>query len=146
MYFRRDYLKSKLRIEQEYKLLLTKRIKDLTKSLVTMTISGHKKSSGKVSLRDYLNERLKCKQIDLERLNKQNARFEKLNEKVVERGEIPDDISITSALDTESEACSEISPLSKVLHDNIALTLEKQKLEDELKFFTEKNRATLGKA
>lgn len=139
-----------MRIEEDHGALLTKTLKDLTKSMSIIKVLNFKSgvSSGDhVSLINYVDERLKGKQKDFERLGKQKARIEKLKENVNERGRMPDDLSsiASSEMDSVSESDNETSLLNKMLQENIALTLEKQKLEDEAKFSKEKKQKLAGK-
>jgi hypothetical protein len=131
---------------------MTKTLKDVTKSMSLIKVLNYKagaSSGDDMSLINYVEQRLKGKRKDFERLAKQRARVDKLKESMASdlRSRVADDLSsiVSSDADSAFESDSETSHLSKMLQLNIALTLEKQKLEDDVKFSTEKKKQLTGK-
>jgi hypothetical protein len=141
-----------LRIEQDHGSLITKTLRDLTKSMSLIKVLNYKagaSSGDDMSLINYVEQRLKGKQQDFSRLAKQRARVEKLKESMAQndRGSrFSDDLSSIASSDADSafESDIETSALSKMLQENIDLTLENQKLQDEVKFATEKKKQLTG--
>ncbi|XP_059473473.1 golgin subfamily A member 6-like protein 22 [Neocloeon triangulifer] len=139
------YLKEKLKIEMEHGSCMTKILKDLTKNLVSVKHNGIQSksppSTDLASVNVFLERRLMAKEADLTRLEKQRVRLERSKRAVMNKSAVDDLGSINSSdVESVSEAEShDITPLTKALQENIALTLEKQKLEREIKLVTERN-------
>ncbi|CAB3367653.1 Hypothetical predicted protein [Cloeon dipterum] len=123
-------LKKQLLISKHFNKSLEKKWKDMTKCLSSVKSAMIKWDSSPCT--SYLDQRLKDKEADLGRLQRQRCRLEEMKRSVATNS-LPNDLPSMSDAVSVSEFETDSTPLCRAIQENIALTMEKQHLEQQSK-------------